>query len=213
MMRMSGLAALAAVTVIVAASAACGGGGSSSKTPAAGATAASTPASSFTPFATPQITGNQIVSDKGYSATFPQGWHARANFINTADSTVDAFFEPLDVSPVAGSSPVQASIVVTCELILAPADEFIAAQSTMTAQLPQNQGVQVAPITVSGVSGRAISYRNQSAQNPDQPVLDKQDVYFTAGKCNWTITTTTRAGERAKYQAAFDTFISSFKLK
>jgi hypothetical protein len=209
-MRMSGLAALVAMTAIVAVSAACGGGGSSSKTPAAVATGASTPASSFTPFATPQITGNQVVSDKGYSATFPQGWHARANFINTADSTVDAFFEPLDAT---AASPVQASIIVMCGLIVAPADEFIAGQATLTAQLPQNQGLQTSPITVSGVPGRAINYRNQSAQNPDQPALDKQDVFFTAGKCNWTITTTTRAGERAKYQPLFDAFISSFKLK
>jgi hypothetical protein len=212
-MRKRGLWALLVTTLIAVAAAACGGGGDSNKTPTAGPTVASTPGTSLTPFATPQVSGTHIDSLKGYSADFPAGWHVRANFINTADATVDAFFEPLDPAPAPGVSPVQASITVTCVLVVAPAADFAAGRATMTAQLAQNQGIQMSKVTIAGIAADVISYRNQSAQNPDQPAVDKQDILFTGGKCNWTVTTTTRAGDRPKYQPLFDAFVASFKLK
>jgi hypothetical protein len=180
------------------------------KTPSADASAS--PYVRATPFATPKITNNQIDSAKGYTATFPAGWHVRANFINTSDATTDAFFEPLEGQPQTGQ--VQANISVLCVLDKAPdAATYLSGMQTTTARLPQNSDIQLSERTVSGIKATVETYRFESKQDPNSPKLDKQDVIFSNSKCDWTITTTTLAGERAKYRVQFDAFLDSFKLK
>jgi len=207
MSRTLSIAAFAALVAVAALSAACGGGGkSTAKTPTAEASA--TPQARATPFPTPQINGSQIDSEKGYAATFPEGWRVRPNFVNTSDATTDAFFEP---APQAG---VQASIAVLCVLNKAPdASTYLAGVQTTTARLPQNSNIQVSERTVSGVKATIETYGFESKQDPSSPKLDKQDVIFSSSKCDWTITLTTPAGQRDKYAAAFNGFLDSFKLK
>jgi hypothetical protein len=187
--------------------AACGGGGKNAGTPSG----TQSPEAKATPFATPVVIGNALTSLKGYAVTFPEGWKVRANLINTADATVDAFFEPAATQPAPGQ--VQANISVNCQVIRAanPA-EFLSGSATRTAQLPQNKNISVSETRVSGVKATAFRYRFESAQDPTAPKAEKQDIVFSNDKCDWTITLATPADQFDKYKPIFDAFLSSFKL-
>jgi hypothetical protein len=212
MSRTLSIAAFAALATAMVLGAACGGGSDSSKTTTPAADASASPYVRATPFATPQISGNLVDSEKGYTATFPAGWHVRANFVNTSDATTDAFFEPLPAQPQAGD--VQASISVLCVLEKAPdANAYLSGVQTVTARLPQNSDIQVSERTISGIKATVETYRFASKQDPNAPQLDKQDVIFSSDRCDWTITTTAPAGQRDKYTAEFNGFLDSFKLK
>jgi hypothetical protein len=203
-------AALAAVAGISVVLAACGGGGGSKTagTPEGSATAVDAKA---TPFPTAIVNGNQFTSLKGYTVMFPAGWKARSNFINTADGTVDAFFEPVD--PQAPPTQGQANIAVQCVVFKAPSpQQFLADSQTRTARLPQDKEITVSQSKVSGVDAVQLAYRFESAQDPNSPKLEKRDYLFSNGKCDWTITLTTPEGQYEKYKPAFDGFLSSFRL-
>ncbi len=173
-----------------------------------------TPAETFptdvTPFATPLIEGNNVVSEaKGYSATFPDGWKPRINFIQTVDGSVDAYFEPQNPT-----LKVQASIALTCAVVQ-PTDEQkrIELMKTTTARLGLNENILVADnVPLAGRNVTALSYVNVSQQNPNQPRLAKTDYLFSTDKCDYTLTTTTAEGDEAKYKPQFDAFLASFKL-
>jgi len=202
--------ALAAAAIAVL-GAACGGGGGSSSKNAGTPSATQSPAAQATPFGTPVVIGNELTSLKGYSVTFPPGWKIRANLINTADATVDAFFEPAAAQPTSGQ--VQANISVTCQVIRAAnPEEFLSGSATRTANLPQNKDITASATKVAGVQATALRYRFESAQDATAPKLEKQDVIFSNNKCDWTITLATPADQFDKYKPAFDAFLSSFKL-
>ncbi len=206
------IAALAAAATV---GGACNGG-DSAKSPTAGGTPAtivtgSTPggvSANVTPFATPQITGDQIVSTgKGYSATMPTGWHFKPNQIQTLDASLDAIFEPL----LPGAN-VQANIAINCIVIkVATVPERIQNVKTTTAREGVNKNIQVSQSKVSGIDATVLTYDFRSPTQSTPP-LDKQEFFFSNNKCDWTISTTTAAGDRPKYQAQFDAFVASFKL-
>jgi hypothetical protein len=203
----AGFAALAGMSVVVAA---CGGGGgtNSSQTPQGTTTAVN---SKPTPFATAVIVGNQFTSVKGYTVTFPNGWHARSNFVNTADGTIDAFFEPVD--PQAPPTQGQANISVQCLVYKAPTPEqFLTDSETRTARLPQDKDITVSQSKVGGLDAVQLAYRFESSQDPSAPKIEKRDLIFSNDKCDWTVTLTTPAGQYDKYKPAFDGFLSTFKL-
>jgi hypothetical protein len=189
--------------------AACGGGGSSKSTPTkASAPTSASSGGNVTPFPTPLLNGNQINSKKGYTATLPEGWKVRANLVQTADASVDAFFEPLQEG-----ARVQANISVNCVVIKAPDPaKRTEALKTNTARQGLNKDIQESQRKISGVDASVLTYRFVSQQDSQSPQLDKQDIIFSNNKCDWMITTTTLAGDRAKYQATFDAFLDSFKL-
>lgn len=202
-------AAFVAAIGVLALAAACGGGdGSDGGTATPLVTATLDPAAIATAFPTAVVTGNNAVSEKkGYSATFPEGWRPRFNFINTIDSTVDAYFEPM-----APDAAVQASIAVTCVLErLSSPEERIELQKTATARVGLNKDIVVTERQISGITATVLTYINTSQQGA-QPELGKQDVLFSGDICDYTVTTTAAAGERAQYQAEFDAFLDSFTL-
>ena len=213
MTRTFGIVASAVLAAAVALGAACGGddkGGATTTTPVAETSAS--PQARRTPFATPQINGNQLDSAKGYTVTYPAGWKVRANFLNTADATVDAFFEPLEGPAVAGQ--VQANISVMCVLDKAPdSKQYAPAVQTLTARLPNNSSFEISERKISGTTAVVQAYHTESKTDPAQPKLDQRDYLFTNDKCDWRITTTAPAGQLDKYKPAFDGFLDSFKLK
>jgi hypothetical protein len=214
------IAAMAVAGACMIAAAACGGGdGDTPKTFTPIVPTASN--GNVTPFPTPLLNGDVITSKKGYTATLPEGWHVRANLVQTADASVDAFFEPLP-DP---SAQVQANISVNCVVIKDPNPlQRIEALKTNTARQGLNKEIVVSQRQISGVTAEVLSYRFESQQGqqaqvdpngtpaPQTPFLDKSDYLFSDKNCDWTITTTTLAGERAKYQPVFDAFHDSFKL-
>lgn len=207
-MRKMSLLAGCALLLAAAAATACGGGDDN------GAASSPTPEvtvpADVTPFATPLIQGNTVISEaKGYSATFPEGWKPRINFIQTVDGSVDAFFEPQNPS-----LKVQASIAITCANVQ-PTDEQtrIELMKTTTARLGLNQDIKVNDsVPLAGRNVTTLTYVNVSQQNPNQPRLAKTDYLFSTDKCDYTLTTTTAEGDEAKYKPQFDAFLSSFKL-
>jgi hypothetical protein len=206
-MRKVAMAALAAMATISVLAAACGGddGDGDGDEPTM---AANTPIADITPFNTPQISGNNIVSPAmGYSATFPDGWSTRINFLQTTDGNVDAFFAPLPPG-----AEVQASITVNCVIGEGrlPADQLPAAHQTQTAREGLNENVQVSTRQIAGVEATAISYTNTTQADENPILLDKTDYVFAGETCNYELTTTTAEGERAAYQAQFDIFLNSF---
>jgi hypothetical protein len=202
--------ALAALAGTGIAFAACGGGGTKGAGTPDGGSATAVVAKA-TPFATAVVNGNQFTSLKGYTVTFPAGWKPRSNFINTADGTVDAFFEPVD--PQAPSVQGQANISVLCVVLRASSPaQFLSDSQTRTAQLPQDKDITVSQSKVSGADAVLLAYRFEPAQDPTAPKLDKRDIVFSNNKCDWTITLSTPAGQYDKYKPAFDGFLSSFKL-
>lgn len=213
MNRRLSIVAWAALVAAVTVGAACGGddkGGATTTTP--GGEASASAQARRTPFATPQINGNQLDSAKGYSVTYPAGWKVRANFLNTADATVDAFFEPLEGPAVAGQ--VQANIAIMCVLDKAPdSKQYAAAVQTMTARLPNNSSFEVSQRQISGTTATVQTYHTESKTDPTQPKLDQRDYLFSSDKCDWRITTTAPAGQLDKYKPAFDGVLDSFKLK
>lgn len=218
---MRSLIPIAALGAAAAIAAACGGGGAGSTTSTAPAgTGTAAPHRLVTPFPTPQITGNQISSPtKGYAAVLPNGWRFFPNRVQTADASADAIFEPL-----APGANLQANIVVNCIVIKADTPEQrITFQKTQTAREGLNSDIQISATRVDGIDATVLSYRFQSQQTLNTPVpgatpprftppLDKQDIFFSNSKCDWTITTTVGVGQRPKYQAIFDAFLASFKL-
>ncbi len=212
---------LAGVSVVVAAG--CGGSGGGGGGLTTFTPVVPTPIGgrgNVTPFPTPLLAGNVITSMKGYTATLPVGWRVRANLVQTADASVDAFFEPL-----AEGAKVQANISVNC-IVIKAADpvQRIDAQKTNTVRQGLNKDIQVSQRQISGLTAEVLSYRFESQQGqqaqtdakgtpvPPAPFLDKSDYLFSDKHCDWSITTTTLAGERAKYQPVFDAFLDSFKL-
>ena len=196
------IAPLAALALLAAACGDDDGGGNDDGTaaPDAGRTAAPRP----TVFPTPQITGNTITSSLGYTVTFPEGWRVRPNFIQPRDAVVDAFFEPVD------DAEVQASIAVECVLDLSRSPEQnVAAEIDAAKRL--NDNVQESTTQVNGQQGTVLSYIQEQKSVPNEPKLDKQDIFFSSGKCHWTITTVTPEGRRADYQPGFDAFVASFR--
>lgn len=162
-----------------------------------------------TPFPTPLIDGNSIVSDsKGYAATIPTDWRPRINFIQTIDSSVDAFFEPL-----APDAKAQANIAITCTV---PGEyeeqERVDLLKTTTARQGLNEDITVGERTIDGEQVTSLSYVNTSQQNPDQPRLAKIDYLFSTSKCDYTITTTSIEEDRARYEAIFTAFLDSMKI-
>jgi hypothetical protein len=213
-------AMLIAGAALITAAAACGGGsdGPKSFTPIVPTSAGGS--GNVTPFPTPLLNGDVITSKKGYTATLPDGWHVRANLVQTVDASVDAFFEPL-----AEGAQVQANISVNFIVIKAKVPrERIDAMKTNTVRQGLNKDIQVSQRQISGMTAEVLSYRFESQQGqqdavnaagtptPKTPFLDKSDYLFSDDHCDWTITTTTLAGERAKYQPVFDAFLDSFKL-
>lgn len=207
MKRTMYLAAIAAAIGVLALATACGGDDDNGE-PTVAATVTIDPAAAVTPFPTGVVTGNAVVAEtKGYSATFPDGWRPRFNFINTIDSSVDAYFEPQ-----APDTEVQASIVVECVLQrVGTPDERIALEKTAIARVGLNEDIVVSERQISGMTATVVSYINTSQQG-EQPELSKQDLLFTGEVCDYTITTTAAAGEREQYEADFNTFLDSFEL-
>lgn len=204
-------AARAAAIGVLALAAACGGGnGDDENTATPQPSATIDPAAILTPFPTAIVTGSNVVAEtKGYSATMPDGWRPRFNFINTIDSSVDAYFEPM-----APDAAVQASIAVTCVLERpVPPDERIELQKTAVARVGLNKDIVVSERQISGMTATVLTYINTSqSREGTQPELGKQDVLFSGEICDYTVTTTAAAGERDQYAAQFETFLSSFQL-
>ena len=205
-MRKVAMAALAALAAVSMMAAGCGGDDDDGDDePTA---SANTPVGNITPFATPQITGNNIVSQAmGYSATIPDGWNTRINFIQTIDGNVDAFFAPLPPG-----AQVQPSITVNCVIgeHRVPADELPVAQQTLTAREGLNENIVVGTREIAGVEATSISYTNTTQAENNPILLDKTDYVFVGETCDYELTTTTAAGERAAYQPQFDVFLNSF---
>lgn len=206
--KLSLVAGFALLFALAAVATACGGDddGGSNDDP----TQLATFSADITPFATPLIDGNNVVSEsKGYSATFPEGWKPRINFIQTVDGSVDAFFEPQNPT-----LKMQASIALTCAVVQ-PTDEQqrIELMKTTTARLGLNENIQVNDsVPLAGRNVTSLSYVNVSQQNPNQPRLAKTDYLFSTDKCDYTLTTTSAEGDEAKYKPQFDAFLASFKL-
>jgi hypothetical protein len=163
-----------------------------------------------TPFPTPAVTGNQLDSSaaKGYTATFPEGWSLRANFVQTRDASLDVLFEPLKTG-----ATVQANIAVNCIVNKQESsEEHIAFETTKVARIGLNRDVVVTQRQVSGVAATVVTYSFASQNETNTPPLDKQDVLFSAGKCDWILTLATPAGQRAEYQGLFDAFLDSFRV-
>jgi hypothetical protein len=210
-MKLTGkIAVVFAIAAIALAGAACGGDDDNGGAPGtATPEVTSDPSGNVTPFPTPLINGNSIVSDsKGYSVTLPQDWKPRINFIQTIDSSVDAFFEPL-----APDAKAQTNIAITCTV---PGQyeeqERIDLLKTTTARQGLNENIVVGSRTIDGKNVTTLTYTNVSQQNPNQPRLGKTDYLFSTSKCDYTITTLSLEEDRAKYQPIFDTFLDSVKL-
>ena len=212
---MTSIRALATAVLLsgaLALSAACGDSGSTAKatpTVAGPPTAPTGSGRDVTPFPTPQVTGDQIVSPtKGYSATMPNGWKFKPNLIQTADASADVLFEPLGPG-----AKVQANIAMNCVVFKADSEDTrITFQKTLTARQGLNKDIVVSTRKVSGIDATVLTYRFES-QQANTPTLDKQDILFTSPTCDWIVTTTTLAGERDKYAATFDAFLNSFKVQ
>jgi hypothetical protein len=209
MKSLGALAGAVALSALMALGAACSDDSGKSKTPVSSPTVSTQALANVTPFPTPLISGNQLVSsNKGYSATFPAGWKVRANFVQTADSSVDAIFEPLP--PGANA---QANIAIYCIVTKSPSDaERVEFMKTNTARQGLNKDIQVSQRKVAGADATVLSYRFVSENSQTTPELDKQDMFFSGPKCDYTVTTTVLAGQREKYAAGFEQFINSFTL-
>lgn len=95
---------------------------------------------------------------------------------------------------------------------------------TNTVRQGLNKDIQVSQRQISGITAEVLTYRFESQQAQQQPTatsgtpipaapfLDKTDYLFSNDHCDWTITTITQAGDRAKYQPVFDAFLDSFVL-
>lgn len=200
---------IAAFVALTAGAAACGGGGDGKLATPTAFSITTRASGDVTPFPTPQVTGNAIVSPtKGYSASFPDGWKFHANLVQTADASVDAIFEPL--TPGAN---VQANISANCIVERAgqSEEERVSFQKTNTLRQGLNKDIQVSQMKFAGMDATVLSYRFVS-QTAGTPELDKQDILFASPKCAWIVTTTAPAGQRPKYQADFDIFLNTFKL-
>jgi hypothetical protein len=199
-----GIVALAAL-----AGAACGGDDDDDNGDLASPTSEATTAAVPTPFPTPMVNGNEIVSEaKGYAVTMPDGWKPRFNLIQTSDASADAYFEELRPG-----AAVQANIAVTCILEKTlPQDQRAEVEQTVVARLGLNRDISVSTVQIGGQEATAIRYVTTSQQNPDQPELDKVDIIFGSDKCDYKVTTTVLDGERDQYQPIFDAFIASFRL-
>jgi len=189
---------------------ACGDDGGASGTPTRPPDTVYSPTSApagRTPFPSPVIENNVITSKKGYTATLPEGWRVRADFVLTADGSADGFFEPL--KPGAN---VQANIVITCTRKgFSTDDERIVFEKTKTAREGLNKDITVSNRTVAGRQATVLSYHFES-QNENTPPLDKTDYLFSDSRCDWKVTTTTAAGQRDAYQPTFDIFLNSLQL-
>lgn len=203
-------AVMLAAAVLTLGAVACGSGDDDEPNNPGTATPQATSASgNVTPFPTPLIDGNSIVSEsKGYSATIPTDWRPRINFIQTIDSSVDAFFEPL-----APDAKAQANIAITCTV---PGQyeeqERIDLLKTTTARQGLNENITVGQRTIDGKQVTSLTYVNTSQQNPDQPRLAKVDYLFSTATCDYTITTTSIEEDRAKYEPIFSAFLDSMKI-
>ena len=207
------------VTAIIVACAAlgfaqagCGGGdGGAEPTPGVTTIGLQTQVSALvTPFPTPVVNGSTVDSSasKGYTATFPAGWNFYPNRIQTRDASADVAFEPLTVGATA-----QASIVVNCITVKSDSpEEHVRFEATKIAQIGTNTGTQISQRQVSGMEATVVSYRFQSANEANIPVLDKQDILFTTDTCDWIITTTVPEGRRAEFESQFNAFLDSFRL-
>jgi hypothetical protein len=163
-----------------------------------------------TPFPTPRVTSNQVDStgSKGYSATFPEGWNFYPNRIQTRDASADVIFEPLK----AGANA-QASISITC--IVAKQEDssiHITFEATKVARIGTNSNIVESQRQVTGTTATVLTYRFESPNEANIPPLDKQDVLFSAGNCDWIITTTAPGDQRPQYQSQFDAFLDSFQV-
>ena len=65
---------------------------------------------------------------------------------------------------------------------------------------------------MAGIDATVLTYAFQSQNEQGTPPLDKQDVLFSAGKCDWILTMTVPTGQRAQYQPIFDAFLESFAV-
>ena len=214
------MAAVALLGVALVAAAACSSDSKGAKTVATSPTTAAVKGQ-VTPFPTPKIVGSAISSTKGYSATLPKDWKVHANVVQTSDASVDAFFEPLQP----GAS-VQPNISVNCIVVKSKDPKAYAdGIKTNTVRQGLNKDIQVSQRPISGVTAEVLSYRFESQQGKQTqldpqgtpvaatPPLDKTDYLFSDRHCDWQLTTVTGAGDRAKYQTTFDTFLDSFKLE
>lgn len=210
-MKLTGkFAALIAAAALTLGLAACGGGDDDEpNTPGTATAPATSVGGNVTPFPTPLINGNSIVSDsKGYSATIPADWKPRINFIQTIDSSVDAFFEPL-----LPNAKAQANIAITCTVTgQYEEQERIDLLKTTTARQGLNENIVVGERTIDGKKVTSLTYINTSQQNPNQPRLSKTDYLFTTSKCDYTLTTTSAEADRATYDPTFNAFLDSMKL-
>jgi hypothetical protein len=208
----------ARIIVIIVASAAtlaaiaCSGDGADGPLPTPGITtlAQTQVAGIVTPFPTPVVTGSSVDSSasKGYSALFPEGWNFYPNRIQTRDASADVAFEPLKAGATA-----QASIVVNCIARKAPSPgEHITFEATKVAQIGTNSQIQTSTRTIAGIEATVVSYHFESPNEANIPPLEKQDILFSSRNCDWILTTTTPAGQRAAYEPLFNAFLDSFRV-
>ena len=207
------------VTAIIVACAAmafaatgCGDGdGGAAPTPGVTTTGLQTQVSQLvTPFPTPVVNGSTVDSSasKGYTATFPEGWNFYPNRIQTRDASADVAFEPLTVGATA-----QANIVVNCITVKSDsAEEHVRFEATKVAQIGTNTQTQISERQISGIQATVLSYRFQSANDANIPVLDKQDILFSSDSCDWIVTTTAPEGRRTEFEPQFNAFLDSFRL-
>lgn len=205
-------AALAACATLAALLVACGGDddGISIVTPGVTSITEATRQTLVTPFPTPKVTGNEIDSSsgKGYTATIPDGWSVKANLIQAADSSADVFFEPLAIG-----ANVQASISITCIVRRAVSEEaHIAFQATTVARIGVNSNVSTSQRDVGGRNATVVSYHFKSQNEANTPELEKSDYLFSAGGCDWKLTTSAPGGRLAEYQDRFNAFLDSFQV-
>jgi hypothetical protein len=200
------------VALGIAAAACSGDDGGTDTVPTPGITsiAQGTAQSLVTPFPTPLVSGGQIDSSagKGYTATVPDGWSVRANLIQAADASTDVFFEPLAVG-----ANVQASIAITCIVRQAPSEaEHQAFQATTVARIGVNSNIAEGERQVAGRTAKVVTYHFKSQNEDNTPELDKEDYFFSAGDCDWKLTTSVPAGRMAEYRERFDAFLDSFQV-
>lgn len=163
-----------------------------------------------TPFPTPVVNGSSVDSSaaKGYTATFPEGWTFYPNRIQTRDASADVAFEPLTAGATA-----QASIVVNCIAQKQESqDAHTSFEATKVARIGTNSNIQTGTRQISGLTATVVSYHFESQNEENIPPLEKEDVLFSNGRCDWIITTTTPNGRRAEFQPLFDAFLDSFRL-
>jgi hypothetical protein len=144
----------------------------------------------------PQLEGGTVRSGTlGYSAALPEDW----SILPTA--TLPQGLQDTFTAPAGESLP--ATIQVRC--VSGDPQAGVEAALTQTSRAYPN--ATPGPVrTVNGQPVGAVQYTAGQA-----PVnVEREDVVFASGRCAWTISYVTAAGDRDSHLADFERFVSTF---